>query len=79
MDNEKYNKEEHDIEFYKKAYEQEKAKSASLAGRLADAKNEAAALKVNNDIFSKLEEIAKKSEVSVSDFVQKLVCSAVNQ
>lgn len=41
MDNEKYNKEEHDIEFYKKAYEQEKAKSASLAGRLADAKNEA--------------------------------------
>lgn len=35
--------------------------------------------KVNNDIFSKLEEIAKKSEVSVSDFVQKLVCSAVNQ
>ncbi|MBQ5850726.1 MAG: glycosyltransferase family 2 protein [Lachnospiraceae bacterium] len=29
------------MEFYKKAYEQEKAKSASLAGRLADAKNEA--------------------------------------
>ena len=27
--------------FYKEAYEQEKARSASLAGRLADAKNEA--------------------------------------
>ena len=31
----------YDLEFYKNAYEQEKARSASLAGRLADAKNEA--------------------------------------
>ena len=31
----------YDLEFYKSAYEQEKARSASLAGRLADAKNEA--------------------------------------
>lgn len=30
-----------DIEFYQQAYEQEKARAASLAGRLADAKNEA--------------------------------------
>lgn len=30
-----------DIEFYRQAYEQEKARAASLAGRLADAKNEA--------------------------------------
>lgn len=30
-----------DAEFYKQAYEQEKARAASLAGRLADAKNEA--------------------------------------
>jgi GT2 family glycosyltransferase len=30
-----------DLEYYKQAYEQEKARAASLAGRLADAKNEA--------------------------------------
>jgi GT2 family glycosyltransferase len=30
-----------DLEYYKEAYEQEKARAASLAGRLADAKNEA--------------------------------------
>ncbi len=34
-------KQTYDLEFYKNAYEQEKARSASLAGRLADAKNEA--------------------------------------
>lgn len=35
------NKEQNELEFYKQAYEQEKARTASLAGRLADAKNEA--------------------------------------
>lgn len=35
------NKDAQGAEFYKKAYEQEKARAASLAGRLADAKNEA--------------------------------------
>lgn len=35
------NNESQDVEFYKQAYEQEKARAASLAGRLADAKNEA--------------------------------------
>ena len=34
-------KEQNQAEFYKQAYEQEKARAASLAGRLADAKNEA--------------------------------------
>ena len=35
------NNELQDVAFYKQAYEQEKARAASLAGRLADAKNEA--------------------------------------
>ena len=52
-------------------YEQEKAKSASLAGRLADAKNEAAALKVNNDILKQknleLEEKIKSLEWCIQE------------
>ena len=39
----------YDLEFYKSAYEQEKARSASLAGRLADAKNEADNLQLQLD------------------------------
>ncbi len=35
------NNQNNDLEYYKQAYEQEKARAASLAGRLADAKNEA--------------------------------------
>lgn len=38
-----------DIEFYRQAYEQEKARAASLAGRLADAKNEADSLQFQLD------------------------------
>jgi len=38
-----------DIEFYRHAYEQEKARAASLAGRLADAKNEADSLQFQLD------------------------------
>lgn len=38
------NKDERDVEFYRQAYEQEKMRAASLAGRLADAKNEADSL-----------------------------------
>ena len=41
MENENQNREVLDAEFYRKAYEQEKARAASLAGRLADARNEA--------------------------------------
>ena len=33
------NKDAQDVQFYKQAYEQERARAASLAGRLADAKN----------------------------------------
>lgn len=36
-----WNTPEEEAQFYKEAYEQEKARAASLAGRLADAKNEA--------------------------------------
>ena len=43
------NKEVRDVEFYKQAYEQEKARAASLAGRLADAKNEADSLQFQLD------------------------------
>ena len=43
------NKEVHDVQFYKQAYEQEKARAASLAGRLADAKNEADSLQFQLD------------------------------
>lgn len=38
-----------DVEFYKQAYEHEKARAASLAGRLADAKNEADSLQFQLD------------------------------
>lgn len=41
MDSKNKNNEAQDVEFYKQAYEQEKARAASLAGRLADARNEA--------------------------------------
>lgn len=34
---------------------------------------------VNIDVFSKIEEFAKKSDVSVSDFAQKLVLSAIKE
>ena len=40
---------QNDLEFYKQAYEQEKVRSASLAGRLADAKNEADSLQFQLD------------------------------
>lgn len=43
------NKDEQDVEFYKQAYEQEKVRAASLAGRLADAKNEADSLQFQLD------------------------------
>lgn len=43
------NKQTEDVEFYKQAYEQEKARAASLAGRLADAKNEADSLQFQLD------------------------------
>ena len=43
------NKEERDVQFYKQAYEKEKARAASLAGRLADAKNEADSLQFQLD------------------------------
>ncbi len=43
------NKEERDVQFYKQAYEREKARAASLAGRLADAKNEADSLQFQLD------------------------------
>lgn len=43
------NKEEQDVQFYKQAYEREKARAASLAGRLADAKNEADSLQFQLD------------------------------
>ena len=36
-----WNTPEEEAQFYKEAYEQEKARAASLSGRLADAKNEA--------------------------------------
>jgi len=42
-------KEVHDVQFYKQAYEKEKARAASLAGRLADAKNEADSLQFQLD------------------------------
>lgn len=38
-----------DVEFYRQAYEQEKMRAASLAGRLADAKNEADSLQFQLD------------------------------
>ena len=34
-----YNTPQEEASYYKEAYEQEKARSASLAGRLADARN----------------------------------------
>ncbi|MDE7324406.1 MAG: glycosyltransferase family 2 protein [Lachnospiraceae bacterium] len=43
------NKDELDVEFYRQAYEQEKVRAASLAGRLADAKNEADSLQFQLD------------------------------
>ncbi len=43
------NKQEPDVQFYKQAYEREKARAASLAGRLADAKNEADSLQFQLD------------------------------
>lgn len=43
------NNELQDVAFYKQAYEQEKARAASLAGRLADAKNEADSLQFQLD------------------------------
>ncbi len=43
------NKDERDVEFYRQAYEQEKMRAASLAGRLADAKNEADSLQFQLD------------------------------
>ena len=43
------NKEERDVQFYKQAYEKEKARAASLAGRLADARNEADSLQFQLD------------------------------
>lgn len=43
------NKEERDVQFYRQAYEKEKARAASLAGRLADARNEADSLQFQLD------------------------------
>lgn len=43
------NNDERDVEFYRQAYEQEKMRAASLAGRLADAKNEADSLQFQLD------------------------------
>ncbi|MCD8038384.1 MAG: glycosyltransferase family 2 protein [Lachnospiraceae bacterium] len=40
---------ENELEYYKRAYEQEKVRAASLAGRLADAKNEADSLRFQLD------------------------------
>ncbi len=40
---------DNELEYYKQAYEQEKARAASLAGRLADAKNEADSLQFQLD------------------------------
>ena len=48
MDQE-YNTPEQEAAFYKEAYEQEKMRAASLAGRLADAKNEADSLQFQLD------------------------------
>ena len=45
----KTNNKVQDVEFYKQAYEQEKLRAASLAGRLADAKNEADSLQFQLD------------------------------
>lgn len=47
------NKEVQDVQFYKQAYEQEKARAASLAGRLADARNEADSLQFQLDRIKK--------------------------
>ena len=44
-----WNTPEEEAAFYKEAYEQEKARAASLAGRLADAKNEADSLQFQLD------------------------------
>ena len=44
-----YNTPEQEAAFYKEAYEQEKMRAASLAGRLADAKNEADSLQFQLD------------------------------
>lgn len=43
------NNDERGVEFYRQAYEQEKMRAASLAGRLADAKNEADILQFQLD------------------------------
>ena len=40
---------DNELEYYKQAYEQEKARAAALAGRLADAKNEADSLQFQLD------------------------------
>lgn len=47
--NNNQNKEERDVQFYRQAYEKEKARAASLAGRLADARNEADSLQFQLD------------------------------
>lgn len=47
--NQNQNKEERDVQFYRQAYEKEKARAASLAGRLADARNEADSLQFQLD------------------------------
>ena len=44
-----YNTPQEEASYYKEAYEQEKARSASLAGRLADARNEADTLQFQLD------------------------------
>ena len=49
MMEDKTNNKVQDVEFYKQAYEQEKLRAASLAGRLADAKNEADSLQFQLD------------------------------
>ncbi len=49
QNNQNQNKEERDVQFYRQAYEKEKARAASLAGRLADAKNEADSLQFQLD------------------------------
>ena len=49
QNNQDQNKEERDVQFYRQAYEKEKARAASLAGRLADARNEADSLQFQLD------------------------------
>lgn len=49
LDRHQDNNKERDEHFYKQAYEKEKARAASLAGRLADARNEADSLQFQLD------------------------------